>query len=102
MGRVVWKIHGDRARRAPCNSVLTMMKSILLALGIKAAPPPYGKYLALTSAFGITPALLFVAWKNRDRIRAALRDMKTEAPKVLEQATQRIPRAARPQQVAHA
>jgi hypothetical protein len=46
-----------------------MFKRILLALGLAKAPAPVRSYLAVSSFFGAVPALAWVAWKNRDKIR---------------------------------
>lgn len=49
-----------------------MLKKILMALGLRKAPAPVRSYLAVSSVFGAVPALAYVAWKNRDRLRPAL------------------------------
>jgi len=46
-----------------------MRMKILMALGLRKAPAPVRSYLAVSSFFGAVPALAYVAWKNRDRIR---------------------------------
>lgn len=46
-----------------------MFKRILLALGLAKAPAPVRSYLAVSSFLGAVPALAWVAWKNRDKIR---------------------------------
>jgi hypothetical protein len=47
-----------------------MLKKILLALGLMKAPAPVKTYFAVSSFVGVVPALAFVAWKNRDWIKA--------------------------------
>lgn len=50
-----------------------MLKKILLTLGLAKAPAPVRSYFAVSSFFGAVPALAYVAWKNRDRLRSVLR-----------------------------
>jgi hypothetical protein len=50
-----------------------MLTKILIALGLRTAPVPVRNYLAVSSIFGAVPALAYVAWKNRDKIRPAVR-----------------------------
>jgi hypothetical protein len=49
-----------------------MLKKLLLALGFAKAPPPVRSYLAVSSFIGAVPALAWVLWRNRDRIRPML------------------------------
>lgn len=46
-----------------------MLKRILIMLGLSKAPAPVRSYLAASSFVGVVPALAWVAWKNRDKIR---------------------------------
>jgi hypothetical protein len=46
-----------------------MFMKLLMALGLRSAPAPVRNYLAVSSFFGALPALAYVAWKNRDKIR---------------------------------
>ncbi len=50
-----------------------MLKKILLTLGLAKAPAPVRTYFAASSFVGVVPALAYVAWKNRDRLRSMLR-----------------------------
>lgn len=52
-----------------------MFKKLLMAIGLRKAPAPVRNYLALSSFFGAVPALAYVAWKNRDRIRPILQSV---------------------------
>lgn len=47
-----------------------MLKRILIAIGLKKAPTPVRSYFLVSSMFGVVPALAWVAFKNRDRIRS--------------------------------
>lgn len=58
----------DRERR----KITTMMKRLLIALGLRSAPPPLRTYLAASSFVGVLPALAFVAWKYRGKIAPML------------------------------
>lgn len=49
-----------------------MLKRILIMLGMSKAPAPVRSYLAASSFVGVVPALAWVAWKNRDKIRPLL------------------------------
>lgn len=49
-----------------------MLKRILIMLGMSKAPAPVRSYLAVSSFVGVVPALAWVAWKNRDKIRPLL------------------------------
>jgi hypothetical protein len=49
-----------------------MLKRILMAIGLRKAPSPVRSYFAVSSMFGAVPAIAWVAWKNRDRIRPML------------------------------
>lgn len=49
-----------------------MLKRILIALGLRSAPAPVRSYFAVSSIFGVVPALAWVAWKNREQIRPML------------------------------
>ena len=49
-----------------------MLKRILIALGLRNAPAPVRSYFAVSSVFGVVPALAWVAWKNRQQLRPLL------------------------------
>lgn len=49
-----------------------MLKKILFMLGLQKAPKPVRSYFAVSSIFGVAPALAYVAWRNRDKIRPLL------------------------------
>ena len=49
-----------------------MLKRILIALGLRNAPAPVRSYFAVSSVFGVVPAIAWIAWKNRERIRPML------------------------------
>jgi hypothetical protein len=49
-----------------------MLMKILIALGLRKAPAPVRNYLAVSSLFGGVPALAYLAWRNRDKIRPVL------------------------------
>ena len=49
-----------------------MLKRILIALGLRNAPAPVRSYFAVSSVFGVLPAIAWIAWKNRERIRPML------------------------------
>ena len=49
-----------------------MLKKILFMLGLQKAPKPVRSYFAVSSLFGVAPALAYVAWKNREKIRPLL------------------------------
>lgn len=49
-----------------------MLKKILFMLGLRKAPAPVRSYFAVSSLFGAVPALAYVAWKNREKIRPLL------------------------------
>jgi hypothetical protein len=53
-----------------------MFKKLLMAIGLRKAPPPVRSYLAASSFVGFLPALAFVAWKYRDRIGPAVRRLR--------------------------
>jgi hypothetical protein len=48
---------------------MIIFMKILMALGLRKAPAPVRSYLTVSSFFGAVPALAYVAWKNRDKIR---------------------------------
>ena len=50
-----------------------MLKKILIAIGLRKAPPPVRSYLTASTFVGAVPAALFMAWKYRDRIKAFVR-----------------------------
>ena len=54
------------------QSMASMLKKLLFMLGLRKAPPPVRSYFAASSLFGVAPALAYVAWKNRDKIRPLL------------------------------
>jgi hypothetical protein len=47
-----------------------MLKKILVMLGLAKAPKPIRSYIVTSSFLGVVPALAWVAWKYRDRIRS--------------------------------
>jgi hypothetical protein len=49
-----------------------MFKKLLLALGFAKAPAPVRSYLTVSSFVGALPALAWVLWRNRDRLRPLL------------------------------
>jgi hypothetical protein len=49
-----------------------MIKRILLALGLRSAPAPLRTYLTASSFVGGIPALAYVAWKYRGKIKPLL------------------------------
>lgn len=53
-----------------------MMKKLLVALGLRKAPAPIRSYVGVASIFGTIPAIAWVAWKNRDRIRSFVGGMR--------------------------
>ncbi len=58
-----------------------MMKRLLIALGLRSAPPPIRSYLTASSFAGALPALAFVAWKYRGEIAPLLhRASRTRTP----------------------
>ncbi len=56
-----------------------MLKRILIAIGLKKAPTPVRSYFLVSSLFGVVPALAWVAFKNRDRIRSFVQEHHTAA-----------------------
>ena len=46
-----------------------MLTKILMALGLRKAPMPVRHYLAVSSFVGAVPAIAWVAWKNREKLR---------------------------------
>jgi hypothetical protein len=52
--------------------VPSMFKKLLLALGFAKAPAPVRSYLTVSSFVGALPALAWVLWRNRNRIRPLL------------------------------
>ncbi len=50
-----------------------MLKKLLIALGLRHAPPPIRRYLIATSVVGVVPTALILAWRNRRRIASMLR-----------------------------
>lgn len=61
-----------RRRGMQPATFLRMFKKLLITLGLAKAPAPVRSYFVASSMFGTIPALAFVAWKNRDRIRGLL------------------------------
>ena len=71
------------AGTAGAASLGIMLKKILLTLGLAKAPAPVKTYFAVSSLFGAVPALAYVGWKNRDRIRSVFqRATHAEAPRL--------------------
>jgi hypothetical protein len=56
-----------------------MLKRILIAIGLAKAPTPIKSYVMASSFIGTVPALLWVAWRNRDRIRALAHDLRARS-----------------------
>lgn len=57
-----------------------MLSTILVHLGLRAAPTPVRTYVAVSSVVGAVPALAYVAWKNRDKIAALWQRATSHAP----------------------
>jgi hypothetical protein len=50
------------------------MKNLLIALGLKAAPPPARPYFLIAATLGVVPAFLWMAWRNRRKLAAGVRE----------------------------
>ena len=50
------------------------MKNLLIALGLKAAPPPARPYFLIAATVGVVPAMLWMAWKNRKKLAEGVRE----------------------------
>ena len=57
-----------------------MIKQLLVALGLRKAPAPIRSYVTVASLFGTVPAIAWVAWKNRDRIRSFAGGLRHQEP----------------------
>ena len=57
-----------------------MITKLLVALGLRKAPAPIRSYVTAASLFGPGPAIAWVAWKNRDRIRSFIGGAQGRAP----------------------
>lgn len=60
----------------------SMLKKILVMVGLAKAPTPVKSYVAASSLFGAVPAIAWVAWRNRDAIRGAIHRLRLSAPEV--------------------
>ena len=49
-----------------------MWKKLLITLGLAKAPAPIRTYFAVSSFVGAIPALAYVAYKHRDKLRALM------------------------------
>lgn len=49
-----------------------MWKKLLITLGLAKAPAPIRTYFAVSSLVGTIPALAYVAYKHRDKLRALM------------------------------
>ena len=60
------------------------MKNLLIALGLKAAPPPTRPYFLIAATVGVVPALLWMAWRNRRAIAQGVREAQHVGGELLE------------------
>ena len=62
-----------------------MFKRILLALGLRKAPPPIQRYVAASSFVGTVPALAYVLFKHRGEIAGLIHRARSRfgGPKVI-------------------
>jgi hypothetical protein len=51
------------------SEVSSMLRSLLVNLGLRKAPTPVRNYVAASSLFGAMPVAAFFAWKYRDALK---------------------------------